>query len=181
MGAPTWHTTYHANKYYSVPAQWFLKNRSFSIGVASAGSGVGGVFWSFVLRAIIDHLGYRWALWISAAGSALINVVAMIFFKTRRKPKDTSQTSIWSGMTLFQNPRFVTLFCASALSVFGQVESISRCFHSNTPQIHGSLFLCPNLRTDSAKCKSLGWIHLVSCHGHRDDLRTHYLRLCGRF
>ncbi|KIJ57248.1 hypothetical protein M422DRAFT_198681 [Sphaerobolus stellatus SS14] len=103
----------------TVPAQWFSTRRSLAIGIASAGSGVGGIFWAFVLRTIIGRLGYQWALWISAAIAAFLNFIALFFFKVRTNPRSVRQKSIWSGLKLFKDPKFVTLYCASALTVFG--------------------------------------------------------------
>ncbi|KAF8520753.1 major facilitator superfamily domain-containing protein [Hysterangium stoloniferum] len=65
------------------PVQWFLKRRSFAIGLSSAGAGIGGIFWSFFTRVIISKLGYQRALWLSGAVSAGINIIALFMFKSR--------------------------------------------------------------------------------------------------
>ncbi|KAF8591148.1 MFS general substrate transporter, partial [Ramaria rubella] len=103
----------------TAPAQWFLKRRSLSIGLSSAGAGVGGIFWSFIIRAIIARFGYQWALWSSACISAFINGIALCLLKTRPMPSSLKQSSIWSALILFKDPKFITLYCASCLSVFG--------------------------------------------------------------
>lgn len=96
-----------------------MKRRSFSIGLSSAGSGIGGIFWSFFIRAIIARMGYQWALRLSGIISAGINAFALCILKTRPFPPNSRQPSIWSGFVMFKDPKFVTLYCASCLSVFG--------------------------------------------------------------
>ncbi|KAF8520758.1 major facilitator superfamily domain-containing protein [Hysterangium stoloniferum] len=103
----------------TAPAQWFLKRRSLSIGIPSAGSGLGGIFWSFFIRAIITKLGYHWALWLSGCIAALTNAIALIFLKARPTVPNIPQVSFWSGINMFKDPKFVMLYCASGLSIFG--------------------------------------------------------------
>ncbi|KAF8484200.1 major facilitator superfamily domain-containing protein [Gautieria morchelliformis] len=103
----------------TAPAQQLPKRRSLSMGLSSAGAGVGGIFWSFFIRAIITRMGYQWALWLSGCVSAGINAFALCILKTRPMAPNSRQASIWSGLVMFKDARFVTLYCASCLSVFG--------------------------------------------------------------
>ncbi|KAF8520757.1 major facilitator superfamily domain-containing protein [Hysterangium stoloniferum] len=112
-----WIDTYGFRKVTLVgsPAQWFLKRRSLSIGILSAGAGLGGIFWSFFIRAIIAKLGYQWALWLSGCISAFTNAIALLFLKTRPTAPNQPRVSFWTGVKMFKNPKFVTLYCASGV------------------------------------------------------------------
>ncbi|KAF8520734.1 major facilitator superfamily domain-containing protein [Hysterangium stoloniferum] len=101
------------------PVQWFSTRRSLSIGLSSAGAGIGGIFWSFVTRAIISKLGYQWALWLSGAVSASINIIALFMLETRPSKSGPMRTSSWSELKVFKNAKFITLFLASVVSVLG--------------------------------------------------------------
>ncbi|KAF8520752.1 major facilitator superfamily domain-containing protein [Hysterangium stoloniferum] len=101
------------------PVQWFSKRRSFSIGLSSAGVGIGGIFWSFFTRAIITNLGYQWALWLSGALSGAINVIALLMLETRPSRNGPPKTSFSGGLAIFKNAKFVMLYLASVLSIFG--------------------------------------------------------------
>ncbi|GJJ07046.1 hypothetical protein Clacol_001245 [Clathrus columnatus] len=103
---------------------WFLKKRSLVLGIISAGAGVGGICWSFLARAVIAKFSYHWALWITACISAVLNLIAIIFIKDRpisgqdQRVKQQG-SSFREAFGMFRNPKFATLYCASALSVFG--------------------------------------------------------------
>ncbi|KAF8520750.1 major facilitator superfamily domain-containing protein [Hysterangium stoloniferum] len=103
----------------TAPVQWFSKRRSLSIGISSAGAGIGGIFWSFLTRAIIARLGYQWALWLSGAISAGINVLALFMLKTRPSRSSPMKTSFWRGLTACKSAKFVTLYLANVLGSFG--------------------------------------------------------------
>lgn len=103
---------------------WFLKKRSLVLGISSAGAGVGGICWSFLSRALIARHSYQWALWTIACVSAFLNLVAIVLIKEgpntkpgqkRVKPKG----SFLEALRMFKDPKFVTLYFASAVSVFG--------------------------------------------------------------
>ncbi|KAJ9190947.1 hypothetical protein DTO164E3_9090 [Paecilomyces variotii] len=48
----------------SIPiiSQWFDKKRSLANGISSAGSGIGGLIYSFLTQALISRLSFPWAL-----------------------------------------------------------------------------------------------------------------------
>ncbi|KAF8520754.1 major facilitator superfamily domain-containing protein [Hysterangium stoloniferum] len=101
------------------PVQWFLKRRSFTIGLSSAGAGIGGIFWSFFTRTVIAKLGYQRALLLSGAVSAGINVIALFMFKSRPSRGGPTKSSFWNKLMIFKNGKFVTLYFASCLTLFG--------------------------------------------------------------
>lgn len=51
----------------SIPPTWFDRRRGLAMGIVLAGTGIGGVFWAPVLRALISKAGFRNTLRISGA------------------------------------------------------------------------------------------------------------------
>jgi MFS family permease len=64
-------------------SQWFHKKRSLAIGISSAGSGVGGLIFSFGVQATIDHLSLPWAFRITALVCGVMNLVAVALIRNR--------------------------------------------------------------------------------------------------
>ncbi|KIW44046.1 uncharacterized protein PV06_05087 [Exophiala oligosperma] len=60
----------------AVVPTWFDKRRAFAMGVTISGTGVGGMFWPPVLRALITHVGFRNAMRISGCTCAVLVVAA---------------------------------------------------------------------------------------------------------
>lgn len=69
----------------SVPilSQWFLKRRSLATGISSAGSGVGGIFFSFAGQAMIDNISLAWAFRITAVLAGVMNLAAVALIRNR--------------------------------------------------------------------------------------------------
>ena len=65
--------------------QWFDKKRSLANGIGSAGSGVGGLVWSFATQAMIDGVGLGWSLRITGVVCGCVNVVAAILLRSRNE------------------------------------------------------------------------------------------------
>ncbi|KIW11145.1 hypothetical protein PV08_10445 [Exophiala spinifera] len=67
----------------AVLSQWFAKRRSLANGISAAGSGIGGLIFSFAGGALIEHLGIGWALRITGATALLANLLAAILIRDR--------------------------------------------------------------------------------------------------
>ncbi|OBT58141.1 hypothetical protein VE04_01113 [Pseudogymnoascus sp. 24MN13] len=63
--------------------QWFEKRRSIAAGMAAAGSGVGGVIFSFVTQPLIDRFSLAWSLRAIAVISGSMLLVAALLLRTR--------------------------------------------------------------------------------------------------
>ncbi|KFZ10618.1 hypothetical protein V501_05121 [Pseudogymnoascus sp. VKM F-4519 (FW-2642)] len=63
--------------------QWFEKRRSIAAGIAAAGSGVGGVIFSFATQPLIDHFSLAWSLRAIAVISGSMLLVAALLLRTR--------------------------------------------------------------------------------------------------
>lgn len=69
----------------AILSQWFEKNRSIASGIAAAGSGLGGVLYSFVTQPMIDKIGLPWTLRVTGLTSGTMLVIAAILMKSRNK------------------------------------------------------------------------------------------------
>ena len=74
----------------TLPPQWFTKNRALACGIAVSGSGIGGVCLSPMTQHLIENLGYRMALRITAAFIFGILLIATALARSRYLPPASS-------------------------------------------------------------------------------------------
>jgi MFS family permease len=67
----------------AVLSQWFEKKRSLASGIAAAGSGIGGIIFSFTTQPMIDNLSLGWSLRIIGIVSSGMLVVATLLMRDR--------------------------------------------------------------------------------------------------
>ena len=67
----------------SVLSQWFSRKRSLVNGISSAGSGIGGVTFSFATGAMIKHIGLGWSLRVTGVITFVVNLVAVVLLRDR--------------------------------------------------------------------------------------------------
>ncbi len=67
----------------AVLSQWFHKRRSLANSISSAGSGIGGPIMCFTTGALIQGIGYMWALRVTAFIVFGVNLFAIIFIRSR--------------------------------------------------------------------------------------------------
>ncbi|PMD56279.1 major facilitator superfamily protein [Hyaloscypha bicolor E] len=67
----------------AVLPQWFQKRRSMANGICSAGSGIGGLMFSFAVRAILSNVSLAWALRICGLVSGFMNILATFAIRSR--------------------------------------------------------------------------------------------------
>ena len=87
--------------------QWFLKRRSLANGIATAGSGIGGLAYSLAANAMIEHLGLNWAFRILGTLAFVVNCVCAILIKDRNKVVGAKQLSF--DYRLFKRCEFLLL------------------------------------------------------------------------
>lgn len=63
--------------------QWFLKRRSLAGGIASAGSGFGGLAFALGTNAMIEQISLAWALRITGIIALIGNVIGTLLIKDR--------------------------------------------------------------------------------------------------
>ncbi|KXN68479.1 MFS general substrate transporter [Conidiobolus coronatus NRRL 28638] len=99
----------------SIIPQWFDKYRGLGVGICAAGSGVGGLVLAPVLQAIIDSIGWRWALRINGIIGTVILSICGLFLKARvpfKPPKNIIDVDI------LKNPKFIAMWGMGASSCF---------------------------------------------------------------
>ncbi|KAF2227829.1 major facilitator superfamily domain-containing protein [Elsinoe ampelina] len=69
----------------AVLPQWFWRRRTMSVGLTSAGAGLGGLVYSLATDPMIRNLGLPWALRITGIVAFCCNTVATIFLRDRNK------------------------------------------------------------------------------------------------
>ncbi|MCJ1245200.1 hypothetical protein MMC30_002401 [Trapelia coarctata] len=69
----------------AILSQWFTKKRSLANGISAAGSGIGGLIFSFAASALISNVSLAWSLRITAAITASMNVAATLLIRNRNE------------------------------------------------------------------------------------------------
>ncbi|KAI9899311.1 hypothetical protein N3K66_005772 [Trichothecium roseum] len=105
----------------SVPIvpQWFTTKRSLANGFSSAGSGVGGLIYSFATGAMIKNLGLPWAFRILGIIAGVVNTICTILVKDRNKIIGTTQLAF--NVALFKRIEYVLLMLFGWFSMLGYV------------------------------------------------------------
>ena len=69
----------------AVLSQWFHKNRSLANGISAAGSGVGGLIFSFATEAMINDISLAWSLRITGIVCGIMNLAAAVLIHNRNE------------------------------------------------------------------------------------------------
>ena len=100
-----------------VVPQWFTKKRSLANGIATAGSGLGGMMYSLATNAMIESLGVGWAFRILGTLAFVVNFVCAILMKDRNKAIGTTQLAF--DHRLFKRTEFLLTLGWGVFSMFG--------------------------------------------------------------
>jgi MFS family permease len=73
----------HLHPLIAILSQLFHHRRSLANGISSAGSGIGGLLFAFLIRGAITNLSLAWALRITALVSGVMNIAATIAIRSR--------------------------------------------------------------------------------------------------
>lgn len=66
-----------------IVSQWFGLKRAFAIGIVSAGSGGGALFFANITRITLERMGRQWACVVNGCISGACLLPALLFFRTR--------------------------------------------------------------------------------------------------
>jgi len=102
-----------------IPSQWFLKRRSITNGIVSAGSGVGGIIWALATNSMIETISLAWAYRITAICLFVVNIVASLFMRDRNKHVNPNQRAF--DVSLLLRPEFLLLLAWSCFSLLGYI------------------------------------------------------------
>ena len=105
------------------PGLWFDKYRGIAMGIASAGTAVGGSGLTFLTRGLIDHYDgdVAWPLRIIAMGSLVVLAIAIALIDSRvdSSPAKPSYKPVKMDWKFFKDRRFILMFLISVLNVVG--------------------------------------------------------------
>lgn len=66
-----------------VLSQWFTKRRSLANGISTAGSGIGGLMFSFATSALVANLSVSWSLRTTGIITGVMNLTAAVLIRHR--------------------------------------------------------------------------------------------------
>ncbi|MCJ1223549.1 Tubulin beta chain (Beta tubulin) [Toensbergia leucococca] len=99
--------------------QWFTKKRSLANGVATAGSGFGGMMYSLATNAMIQNISLGWAFRILGILAFVVNFICAILIKDRNKAIGTSQLAF--DYRLFKRSEFLLVLGWGFFSMLGYI------------------------------------------------------------
>ncbi|KAK5467748.1 hypothetical protein LTS15_000721 [Exophiala xenobiotica] len=103
----------------AVLSQWFAKRRSVANGISAAGSGIGGLSFSFAIGAMIDNLGISWALRITGLCGLVANLLSASFIRDRNKIIKPKQHPF--DASLLRRADIILLLLWAFFSMFGYI------------------------------------------------------------
>lgn len=69
----------------TILSQWFHTKRSLANGISAAGSGIGGLIFSFATEAMINNICLAWSLRITGIVCGIMNLTAAVFIRNRNE------------------------------------------------------------------------------------------------
>ncbi|SCU88343.1 LAFA_0E12134g1_1 [Lachancea sp. 'fantastica'] len=85
---------------------WFLRKRALAMGLASSGSGIGGIIFNLATEKIIEVRSVKWALIIQFIICLVLNTIALLFTRTRESAGSKNSTNV---IRLFDKQLFSTV------------------------------------------------------------------------
>ncbi|KAL8985841.1 MAG: hypothetical protein Q9205_000559 [Flavoplaca limonia] len=102
-----------------VVPQWFTTRRSLANGIATAGSGIGGLMYSLATNAMIQSFGIGWAFRILGIVAFTVNAVCATLMKDRNKMIGVTQLAF--DYTLFKRSEFLLTLSWGFFSMLGYI------------------------------------------------------------
>jgi MFS family permease len=93
---------------------YFVKKRAFALGLTALGSCTGGVVFPIVVQQCLPTLGFPWTIRIIGFIMLVLNIVAILLFRTRLPPRRTGPLFDWDS---FQEAPYA-LYCAGMFFTF---------------------------------------------------------------
>lgn len=114
-----------------VISQWFDKRRSLANGITAAGSGIGGLIFSFAEGAMIDKLGHAWALRLVGIIVLITNGLSTSFIRDRNAVVHSIQHAFSTTLLMRWDVCFLLLWAfISMLGYITLLYSLSDFAHS---------------------------------------------------
>ncbi|KAL2354064.1 major facilitator superfamily domain-containing protein [Cryomyces antarcticus] len=99
--------------------QWFTTRRSLANGIATAGSGFGGLMYSLATNAMIQNISLGWAFRILGTLALVVNFICACLLKDRNKQVGSSQLAF--DYCLFKRVEYLLLLGFGFFSMLGYI------------------------------------------------------------
>ncbi|GAA5808186.1 hypothetical protein MFLAVUS_001571 [Mucor flavus] len=106
----------------SIAPLWFDKKRGLALGIASGGSGIGGLFLPFVITPLNSNLGAAWTYRILGFICLGCNIIACITIREKKssvKPKGARTLKTIFRLDVLQDTNFLLWCLASVIGLMG--------------------------------------------------------------
>ncbi|GAA5795527.1 hypothetical protein HPULCUR_000885 [Helicostylum pulchrum] len=106
----------------SITPLWFDKNRGLALGIASGGSGIGGLFLPFVITPLNSNLGAAWTYRILGFICLGCNIIACITIREKKssvKSKEARTLKTIFRLDVLQDTNFLLWCLASVIGLMG--------------------------------------------------------------
>lgn len=102
-----------------IVSQWFTSKRSLANGIASSGSGLGGLIYNLAAAAMIQRLGLEWTFRILGIVSGSTNLISALLIRDRNEHIGTSQLPF--DLRILRRPEFILLQAYGFFTELGYV------------------------------------------------------------
>ncbi|KAL8939944.1 MAG: hypothetical protein Q9211_002506 [Gyalolechia sp. 1 TL-2023] len=103
----------------AILSQWFTAKRSLANGISAAGSGIGGLVFSFAVGAMIHNISVSWSLRITGMITGVVNLAAALLIRHRNEIVQPPQRGF--DVHLLRRLDVILLLAWAFLSTLGQI------------------------------------------------------------
>jgi MFS family permease len=102
-----------------IAPQWFDKRRGLALGVATSGSGIGGLIMPFIMSPLLETLGAPWCYRILGFIALAVGLFASIFIKERYPHQQRKKFTELMNFAILKEPNFAIWNIACDLCLLG--------------------------------------------------------------
>ncbi|CAO3688253.1 unnamed protein product [Umbelopsis ramanniana] len=102
-----------------IAPQWFDKRRGLALGVATSGSGIGGLIMPFIMSPLLETLGAPWCYRILGFIALAVGLFASIFIEERYPHQQRKKFSELMNFAILKEPNFAIWNIACDLCLLG--------------------------------------------------------------
>jgi MFS family permease len=160
--------------------QWFTTKRSFANGIATAGSGMGGLTYSLATNAMIRSIGLGWAFRVLGIVACAVNISCALLIRDRNKQVGASQVPF--DVRLFKRLEYNMMLAWGFFSMLGYITLLF-----SLPNYALSIGLTPSQGSVVGALLNLGQgigrplVGMFSDKAGRINIATGLSFLCGVF
>jgi hypothetical protein len=162
----------------AILSQWFHGCRSLVNGVSAAGSGIGRLVFSFIVRAATSNISLAWALHITGLVSGSMNILAKIVIRSRNHIIQPKQHPF--DRNLIRHYDVILVLAWAFVSMLGYVTllfSMSNCASSIDLDESQAATITVLLNLDTALGRP--FIRVISDHFSRIECAGSLTLLCA--